>query len=158
MMFFNITVKWCLWVLLTWFSNIIFWNNSTYLRKCSSMLKQKVRFKTKILKVYIADMVLSKLILQIVFLLKLHKILLKTVYKWRSRKGESGSTARNATARISTARHFFWKSHLLDSKMSTARQKKVCRTCSTCQFRAVDKKSETARNFEQWQNNWDSKI
>ena len=32
------------------------------------------------------------------------------------------------------------ESRLLDRKMSSARQKKVCRTCSTCQFRAVDKK------------------
>jgi hypothetical protein len=29
---------------------------------------------------------------------------------------ESGSTARNATARISTAQHFFQKCHLLDTK------------------------------------------
>ena len=61
---------------------------------------------------------------------------------------ESGSTAQNATARISTARHFFQESRLLDRKMSSARQKKVCRTCSTCQFRAVDKKSASARIFE----------
>ncbi len=47
---------------------------------------------------------------------------------------EPGSTAQNASARILTARHFFQKYHLLDRKMSSARQKKVCRTCSTCQF------------------------
>jgi hypothetical protein len=62
---------------------------------------------------------------------------------------ESGSTARNASARISTARQFFQKCHLLDRKTSSARQKKVCRTCTTCQFRAVDKKTASARIFEQ---------
>ena len=61
------------------------------------------------------------------------------------RKKESGSTARNATAQISTARHFFQKCHLLDKKTTSAQQKKVCHTCSTCQFRAVDEKSAIAR-------------
>ena len=63
---------------------------------------------------------------------------------------ESGSTARNAFARISTARHFFFKNvNCSTQKVSTARQTKVCRTCTTFRFRADDKKSATARNFEQ---------
>ena len=70
---------------------------------------------------------------------------------------ESGSTARNASARISTARHFFQKCHLLDKKTSSAWQKKVCRTCSTCQFRAVDKKLHLLEFSSRWQNVCDSK-
>jgi hypothetical protein len=34
-------------------------------------------------------------------------------------------------------------------KVSTARQSKVCRMCTTFRFRADDKKSATTQNFEQ---------
>ncbi len=53
---------------------------------------------------------------------------------------ESGSTARNASARISTARHFFWKSHLLDRKMSTAQQKKYAIHVPRVNFEQLIKK------------------
>ncbi len=82
---------------------------------------------------------------------------------WLSHKRiESGSTARNPSARIST---FFRnldcsteKWHLLDRKKYAVRT--YVRT-----FEQLIKKSVTARNFEQlhifsskWQNYWDSKI
>ena len=78
---------------------------------------------------------------------------------------ESGSTAQNASARISTVRHFFQKCHLLDTKsvncstqkVSTARQTKVCRTCATFCFRAVDKKVYLLKFLSRWQNYCDSK-
>ncbi len=56
---------------------------------------------------------------------------------------ESGSTARNATVRISNARHFFWESRLLDRKMSSAQKKKERRMCSTCEFQADEKNATT---------------
>jgi hypothetical protein len=47
--------------------------------------------------------------------------LLKRTNLCRIRRIESGWTARNPSARISTARHFFSKCQLLDRKISTAR-------------------------------------
>ncbi len=44
---------------------------------------------------------------------------------------------------------FFKNVNCSTQKVSTARQSKVCRTCTTFRFRADDKKSATARNFEQ---------
>ncbi len=60
---------------------------------------------------------------------------------------ESGSNARNQSARISTARHFFQESRLLDRKMASARQKKVCRTYVHTYVRAVDKKKCNCSKF-----------
>ncbi len=80
------------------------------------------------------------------------KILLGPNMKNASSKYESGSTARNASARISTARDFFQKCHLLDTKSvncSTDKSMPYARTCTTFCFRAVDKKSASARILEQ---------
>ena len=90
---------------------------------------------------FVLTVFLSKDFIKLLFEQYCYKTLLNSV--------KSGSTARNASARISTARHFFQKCHLLDKQTSSARQKKVCRTCSACQFRAVDKKTASARIFEQ---------
>ncbi len=78
---------------------------------------------------------------------------------------ESGSTARNASARILTAQHFFQKCQLLDTKsvncstqkVSTAQQTKVCRTCTTFCFWADDKKVKLLKILSSWQNFCDSK-
>ena len=58
---------------------------------------------------------------------------------------ERGSTAQKSSARILTAQHFFWKWQLLNRKMSTAWKTKVCRTCTTFCFQAVDKIFATAK-------------
>jgi hypothetical protein len=44
---------------------------------------------------------------------------------------------------------FFKNVNCSTQKVSTARKTKECRTCTTFQLPADDKKSETARNFKQ---------
>ncbi len=118
-----------------------------FIHKILQKQKQKLTLKRKTnLTIFSRDLFSSRHVkMNFLFLFSKHaQWIFQVIYSARVRVNCSKCICSNLDCST-----LFSKMSSARQKTSSAWQKKVCRTCSTCQFRAVDKKTASARIFEQ---------